>query len=78
MDSLDSLDPWKLTKYGFWLGVGFILPTLAMYVILTVATYAVPSWRQPSTVGEWVGIDETASEIVTDFDLPPLFLKKGG
>lgn len=39
---MESLNPWKLVKYGFWLGVGFIIPTLVVTMLSGALMFAVP------------------------------------
>lgn len=39
---MESLGPWKLVKIGFWLGIGFVLPTMLVTVLAIPLTFAVP------------------------------------
>jgi len=38
---MESLSTWKIIKIGFWLGIGFIIPSIAVYIFGTAAIYKV-------------------------------------
>jgi hypothetical protein len=39
---MESLGPWKLIKAGFWVGIGFIVPSIAVYIFGTYLLYSTP------------------------------------
>jgi len=36
---MDNSNPLRLIKVGFWLGIGFIVPTIVVYIIGTMVVY---------------------------------------
>jgi hypothetical protein len=42
---MDSGNPWKLIKAGFWLSIGFIVPSITLYCLATFLIYrGMASW----------------------------------
>lgn len=39
---MEGASPWKLVKAGFWLGIGFIIPTLLVTVLSVPLMFAAP------------------------------------
>ena len=57
--------PWKLIKTGFWVGIGFIVPSIGAYILGTSIIYATPSLWQSSAVEDAAELAET---LVPDSD----------
>ena len=51
----------KLVKYGFWLGIGFVIPAAAVSVLAPMLMFAFPSLWQPDT-------SEMAQNMMSDMD----------
>ncbi|MES9970742.1 MAG: FxLYD domain-containing protein [Candidatus Thiodiazotropha sp.] len=50
---MESLNTWKLIKAGFWLGIGFIIPSILVYFIGTYLIYSSPFlWQSMETDDE--------------------------
>ena len=43
---------WKLTKAGFWLGIGFIIPSLIVYAVGTLMVVKMSPHMYDDTMGE--------------------------
>jgi len=43
---MESFGPWKFIKMGFWIGIGFIIPSIAVYILGTYLVYSIPSLGQ--------------------------------
>jgi hypothetical protein len=63
---MENYNTWKLIKAGFWLGIGFIVPTIIVYIIGTIlidgvltpmfyATASKDKYEQVKTFEETVG-----------------------
>jgi hypothetical protein len=58
---MESLSPSKLIKAGFWLGLGFIGPTIIAGIGVTALMFAMPSfWQMQGT--------EMAEKMMEEFD----------
>ena len=49
---MEPLGPWKLIKTGFWVGIGFVVPSVGVYLLGTYLLYAMPSLWQPAAMQE--------------------------
>ena len=47
---MESFGPWKLIKAGFWVGIGFIIPSIAVYFFGTFLMFAAPSLWQSAAM----------------------------
>jgi len=64
---MENLGKWKLIKAGFWLGIGFIIPSLVvMYSGTALTILAMPSMMEASFESEDNGI---MSNFTSDFDV---------
>ena len=58
---MESLGALKLIRYGFWLGLGFIIPIVAAFLGGSVLMFAIPSfWQAQGT--------EMAEKMMADLD----------
>lgn len=62
---MEALNPWKLIKAGFWVGIGFIVPSIVVYILGTSVVYSIPSLWQPSAAE---GAMEAAQASLPDSD----------
>lgn len=62
---MESLGPWKLIKAGFWVGIGFIVPSIGVYILGTKLIYSMPSLWQPSAMESG---KEVAEKFMSDSD----------
>jgi hypothetical protein len=63
---MDSLGPWKGIKVGFWIGIGFIIPSVAAYVLGSQALFAMPAlWQSDAaeTMGQFMEETNRTSRI---------------
>jgi hypothetical protein len=49
---MEYLSSWKLIKAGFWIGIGFIIPSIVVYFIGTYLVYSSPFLWQSSVMEE--------------------------
>jgi hypothetical protein len=47
---MESLGPWKLVKAGFWVGIGFIVPSIGVYIFGTYLIYSMPALWQSAAM----------------------------
>lgn len=47
---MESLGPWKLIKAGFWVGIGFIIPSIGVYIFGTYLLYSTPALWQSAAM----------------------------
>jgi hypothetical protein len=57
---MESLGPWKLIKAGFWVGIGFIAPSIGVYIFGTYLIYSMPAIWQSAAM-------ESGMESVTQY-----------
>ena len=57
---MESLGPWKLIKAGFWVGIGFIVPSIGAYILGTYLIYSMPSLWQSNVM-------ESGKEVAESF-----------
>jgi len=58
---MESFGPLKLIKSGFWLGLGFIIPTVVAFLAGSALMFAIPSfWQMQGT--------EMAEKMMAEFD----------
>lgn len=58
---MESFGPWKLIKAGFWIGIGFIVPSIGVYILGSQLLYAMPvMWQTDAT--------ETMAQFMEDAD----------
>ena len=62
---MESLSPWKFIKVGFWVGIGFIAPSIGVYILGTYLVYSMPSLWQSAAMG---GGKETMEKLMSDSD----------
>lgn len=61
------MGPWKLIKYGFWLGVGFMIPTLLVTVLSGALMFVAPlDFSSEGLTG--TDIDSEFSGFASNFD----------
>lgn len=67
---MDTQNPWQLIKAGFWLGIGFIVPTIIVYLIGMLVVFAVPSLMSSSQFDDDIVADakETVDKMVAEHD----------
>lgn len=64
---MDNLKPWTLIKYGFWLGIGFVLPSVVVTIFGSLgALFVMPA-----------AMDAAEEELMEDVEFP-LDLDKSG
>ena len=61
---METLSPWKLTKSGFWIGVGFIVPSIGVYFLATFMLYSLPSsfWHSGAAESSNASMESYLSE----------------
>ena len=62
---MESLGPWKLIKAGFWIGIGFIVPSIGVYMLGTYLIYSMPSLWQSGAIENG---KEVAEKFMSDSD----------
>jgi hypothetical protein len=64
-EQMENFSPWKLIKTGFWIGLGFIVPSIGVYILGTYLVYSMPSlWQSNAMASTQAMADEFLS--VTD------------
>lgn len=58
---MENITTWRLMVIGFWLGVGFIIPSIATYILGTAAIYRV----MPSLMS----YEDLSSDVVSSGDV---------
>lgn len=53
---------WKLIKAGFWVGIGFIIPTIGAYILGTYLVYSMPSLWQPGAESSKEAMEKMVAE----------------
>lgn len=62
---MESYGPWKFIKVGFWVGIGFIIPSIGVYILGTYLIYSMPSlWQSAGMEGG----KETMEKMMADTD----------
>jgi hypothetical protein len=62
---MESYGPWKFVKVGFWVGIGFIIPSIGVYILGTYLIYSMPSlWQSAGMEGS----KETMEKMMADTD----------
>ncbi len=60
---MESFGPWKLIKAGFWVGIGFIVPSVVVYVFGFYLLYSMPSFlRSAETDSEMESVEQYMEE----------------
>ncbi|MES9942573.1 MAG: hypothetical protein ABW104_13865 [Candidatus Thiodiazotropha sp. 6PLUC2] len=49
---MENMSSWKLIKLGFWIGIGFIIPSIGVYIIGTYVVYSSPFLWQSTAMEE--------------------------
>lgn len=62
---MESLSPWKLIKAGFWVGIGFIVPSIGVYILGTYLVYSMPSLWQSNAMESG---NDVAEKFMSDSD----------
>lgn len=47
---METLGPWKLIKAGFWVGIGFVVPSIGVYILGTYLVYSMPALWQSTAM----------------------------
>jgi hypothetical protein len=62
---MESFGIWKLIKSGFWLGIGFIIPSIGVYLVGTYLLYSTPSlWQSMAAESS----SESAEQFMSTYD----------
>jgi hypothetical protein len=64
-EHMESSGPWKLIKAGFWIGIGFIVPSIGVYILGTYLIYSMPSFWQSAAMEDG---KETMEQFMSNSD----------
>lgn len=64
---MESYSLWRLIKIGFWIGIGFIIPSVGANMVGIYLAYSMPSFWQDVALGN---TDETIQSAKADNDKP--------
>jgi len=66
---MENYSIWKTIKAGFWLGIGFIVPTIIVYILGTALVYkAVPYFVESNNDAAIIDAENSVDDYVSKYD----------